>query len=50
LLSAPVALLLALFGIFLSKQDLQVFLGHPTNPKEISLALAAPDSSASAPF
>jgi hypothetical protein len=51
LLSAPVALLLAMFGIFLSKQDLQALLGHPTtNPNAISLASAAPDPSASAPF
>ena len=50
LLSAPVALLLALFGMFLSKQDVQVLLGHSNKSERIQLTSAARDPGASAPF
>jgi hypothetical protein len=33
----PVALLLALFGIFLPKQELQVLLGHPKKSERTAL-------------
>ena len=50
LLSAPVALLLALFGMFLSKQDVQVLLGHSNKSERISLTLSVRDPSVSAPL
>jgi hypothetical protein len=37
LLSVPVALLLALFGIFLPNQELQVLLGHPKKSERTAL-------------